>query len=87
MIPSTPGKITYRRGVRRFPAFICLSDTSCYSPCSRVWVRKVREKLEEAMEEVERLLEELEASRSVEPPPERGVKTQRQRSSRRRISE
>jgi hypothetical protein len=48
-------------------------------------IRKVREKLEEAMEEVERLLEELEASRSVEPPPERGVKTQRQRSSRRRI--
>jgi hypothetical protein len=50
-------------------------------------IRKVRDKLEEALEEVERLLEELEASRSVEPPPERGAKTKRHRSSRRRISE
>jgi sugar-specific transcriptional regulator TrmB len=50
-------------------------------------IRKVRDKLEEALEEVERLLEELEASRPLEPPPERGVKTKRQRSLRRRISE
>jgi sugar-specific transcriptional regulator TrmB len=50
-------------------------------------IRKIRDKLEEALEEVERLLDELEASRSVEPPPERGLKSKRQRSSRRRISE
>jgi hypothetical protein len=47
-------------------------------------IRKVREKLEEAMEEVERLLEELDASRPPEPPLQRGEKTKRPRSSRQR---
>jgi hypothetical protein len=32
-------------------------------------IRKVRDKLEEALEEVERLLEELEASRPLEAKP------------------
>jgi sugar-specific transcriptional regulator TrmB len=50
-------------------------------------IRKVRDKIEEALEEVERLLEELEASRPVEPPPQRGVKIKRPRSLRRRVSE
>jgi pyruvate/oxaloacetate carboxyltransferase len=36
-------------------------------------IRNVRDKLEEALEEVERLLEELDASRPVEPPSQRVV--------------
>jgi hypothetical protein len=50
-------------------------------------IRKVREKLEEAMEEVDSLLEELEASRPVEPQSQRGEKIKRPRSLRRRVSE
>jgi chaperonin cofactor prefoldin len=50
-------------------------------------IKNVRDKLEEALEEVERLLEELEASRPLEPPSQRGVKIKRHRSLRRRISE
>ncbi len=50
-------------------------------------IRNVRDKLEEALEEVERLLEELEASRPLEPPPGPTKVTRRRRApTTRRIS-
>lgn len=42
-------------------------------------IRKVREKLEEAMEEVDSLLEELEASRPSPEPKPRPIKVTRRR--------
>jgi hypothetical protein len=48
-------------------------------------IRNVRDKLEEALEEVERLLEELEASWPPESPP-RPTKVTRRRRTTRRIS-
>jgi hypothetical protein len=42
-------------------------------------IRKVREKLEEAMEEVDSLLEELEASRASPEPKPRPTKVTRRR--------
>jgi hypothetical protein len=50
-------------------------------------IRNLRDRLEEALEEIERLLEELEASRPAEPPSQRAVKIKRSRSLRRRVSE
>jgi len=50
-------------------------------------VRQVRDKLEEALEEVERLLEELEASRPPPEPPPRATKVTPRRRTMRRISE
>jgi hypothetical protein len=50
-------------------------------------IRKVRDKLEEALEEVESLLEELDASRPAEPPSQRAVKIKRPRSLRQRVSQ
>jgi hypothetical protein len=49
-------------------------------------IRNVRDKLEEALEEVERLLEELEASRPPPEPPPRPTKVTRSRRTTRRIS-
>jgi hypothetical protein len=46
-------------------------------------IRKVREKLEEALEEVDRLLEELEASRPAGPLPRPTTKVARRRTMRR----
>jgi sugar-specific transcriptional regulator TrmB len=49
-------------------------------------IRNVRDKLEEALEEVERLLEEFEASRPPSEPPPRPTKVTRSRRTTRRIS-
>jgi ferric-dicitrate binding protein FerR (iron transport regulator) len=50
-------------------------------------IKNVRDKLEEALEEVERLLEELEASRPPPEPPPGPTKVKRRRRTVRRISE
>jgi hypothetical protein len=50
-------------------------------------IRKVRDKLEEALEEVESLLEELDASRPPPEPAPRATKVTRRRRPMRRISE
>ena len=42
-------------------------------------IRNIRDKLEEALEEVERLLEELDASRPSEQPSQRRTKVTRRR--------
>jgi chaperonin cofactor prefoldin len=49
-------------------------------------IRRIRDKLEEAMEEVESLLEELEASQPPPEPPPRPTKVARRRRTMRRLS-